>query len=216
MIHMLKAQGLSISAIARRTGLDRKTIRRYLESGTAAPCYGPRLPRACKLDAFREYLQTRVEAYPGLSAQRLFREIQAMGYTGGYTRVTDWLRAVRPASDPGFERRFETPAGLQAQVDFARFVVHFRREPALARIVWLFSMVLGCSRYLFGRFVWRQTLDVLVRCHLEAFAEFGGAPRQILYDRMKTAVLGEPEAGAIIYHPTLLSLGTHYGFEHRD
>jgi transposase len=215
MIHMLKSQGLSVSAIARRSGLDRKTVRRYLESGTEAPCYGPRAPRACKLDAYREYLQSRVEAYPGLSAQRLFREIKAMGYTGGYTRITDWLRKVRPESESGFERRFETPAGFQAQVDFARFVVRFRSEPALGRIVWLFSMVLGHSRYLFGRFVWRQTLDVLVRCHLEAFAEFGGAPRQILYDRMKTAVLGESEAGAIIYNPTLLSLGAHYGFEPR-
>jgi hypothetical protein len=66
---------------------------------------------------------------------------------------------------------------------------------------------------LFARFVWRQTLDVVVRCHLEAFAEFGGTPQQILYDRMKTAVLGEPEPGQIVYHPTLLALAAYYGFQ---
>src|SRR3546814_7460158 len=45
-----------------------------------------------------------------------------------------------------YEVRFETRAGVQGQVDFARFVVDFTDEPGVARIVWLFSMVLGSSR----------------------------------------------------------------------
>jgi hypothetical protein len=55
----------------------------------------------------------------------------------------------------------------------------------------------------------------VVRCHVEAFAELGGVPRQILYDRMKTAVLGEDEAGELRYHPTLLDVAAHYGFRPR-
>lgn len=75
-------------------------------------------------------------------------------------------------------------------------------------------MLLGYSRYLFGRFGWRQTLGVVVRCRIEAFAEFGGVPQQLLYERMKTAVLGEPQPqpGEIAYHPTLLAMASHYGF----
>lgn len=101
---------------------------------------------------------------------------------------------------------------MQAQADFAHFTVRFTDEPDVERVVWLFSMVLGHSRYLFGRFPWRQTLDTVVRCHIEAFEAFGGVPQEILYDRMKTAVLGEPEPGQIVYHPTLMALGKHYGF----
>lgn len=213
MIHELKAQGVSISAIARQTGLDRKTVRRHLEAGVHQPTYGPRPPRGSLIDPYREYLQSRVEAYPDLSARRLLREIQNQGYTGGYTRVTDCLRELRPPQEAGFVQRFETPPGHQAQVDFAQFKVNFRCEPQMTRVVWLFSMVLGFSRYLFGRFVWRQTLDVVVRCHIEAFTEFGGVPRQVLYDRMKTAVLGEPEPGNIVYNPTLVSMATHYGYQ---
>ena len=41
MLHELHAQGVSISAIARQTGLDRKTIRRHLAAGIQAPVYGP-------------------------------------------------------------------------------------------------------------------------------------------------------------------------------
>jgi transposase len=215
MIHTLKQEGLSISAIARRTGIDRKTVRHHLQSGITVPGYGPRPPRGSKLDPFQNYLKARVETYPELSGKRLQREITAMGYNGGYTLVTDYLRTVRPQAETGFAPRFETPAGKQAQVDFAQFKVCFGCEPLVVRVVWLFSMILGYSRCLFTRFVWRQTLDVLVRCHLEAFADFGGVPQEVLYDRMKTAVLGAAENGDIIYHPTLVSLAAHYGFRPR-
>jgi hypothetical protein len=47
----------------------------------------------------------------------------------------------------------ETPPGVQAQVDFARFIVDFTDDPGMARIVWLFSLVLGHSRFLFARYV---------------------------------------------------------------
>ena len=212
MLHELHAQGASISAIARQTGLDRKTVRRHLAAGIQPPTYGPRAPRGSLIDAYTEYLQARIEHYPGLSAQRLLREIQAQGYTGGYATLTAYLHTIRPPQESGYEVRFETPAGHQAQVDFAHFKVRFRYDPQVVRVVWLFSLVLGHSRYLFGRFVWRQTLDVVVAAHAAAFAELGGVPAQILYDRMKTVVLDEPEPGEIIYHPTLLALAAHYGF----
>ena len=65
VIHELRHQGLSISAIARHTGLDRKTVRKYLKQGLQAPRYGPRAPRPQLLDPYRGYLRERVEAYPG-------------------------------------------------------------------------------------------------------------------------------------------------------
>lgn len=214
MIHDLKEQGLSIRAIAQRMGMDRKTVRKYLRQGLTVPTYGPREPRPSKLDPYRAYLDQRIDLYPELSGSRLLREIKERGYTGGYSLVTDYLRDVRPSASQTFERRFETPAGKQAQVDFAQFKVRFGCEPDQDRIVWLFSMVLGCSRYLYARYVWRQTLDEVVRCHMAAFEEFGGVPGEILYDRMKTAVLNEDDEG-IHYNPTLLSMASHYGFRPR-
>jgi hypothetical protein len=98
-------------------------------------------------------------------------------------------------------------------VDFAEFRVEFTHEPGQERKVWLFAMVLGHSRYLWAQFVLHQDLPTLLRCHMEALEHFGGAPREILYDRMKTAVLGEPEAGrGVVYNAKLLALGSHYGF----
>lgn len=214
MILELQRQGLSISAIAERMGMDRKTVRKYVALGLEAPRYGPRAPRVCLTDKFEAYLAERVREFPELSNARLYREIRELGYTGGLTSVGNLLRGVRPPRQPRFEIRFETAAGEQAQVDFAYFVAEFENEPGSRRVVWLFSMVLGHSRYLWARFVQHQDLQTVLRCHIDAFEHFGGAPREILYDRMKTAVLGE-EDRHIVYNAKLVALAGHYGFAPR-
>jgi transposase len=211
MIHDLKRQGLSIAAIARRVGLDRKTVRKYLEQGLEAPVYGPRQPRPRKLALFEDYLRQRVASFPDLSGKRLFREIADLGYEGGYTAITDFLRDIRPPEHPVFERRFETPPGKQAQVDFAEFKVVFEIEPDIVRKIWLFSMVLGHSRWLWGRFCPSQDLQTVLRCHITAFEVIGGVPSELLYDRMKTAVIGEDAEGVVTYNASLVGLLSHYG-----
>ncbi len=215
MIHKLKEDGLNVSQIARRTGLDRKTVRKYLALGTSQPVYGPRDPRPSILDPYKDYICLKLADCPDLTASRLKREITDLGYQGGMSIVKEFVREVRPPEVQGFEHRFETAPGKQAQVDYAHFRARFLDEPSLLQTLWLFSMVLGNSRHLFCRFVLRQDLATLVRCHMQAFAAFGGVPRQILYDRMKTAVTGEDEQGNILYNRTLLSLADHYGFRPR-
>src|SRR6187200_631376 len=215
MILDLHRQGLCFSAIALQLGIDRKTVRKYLARGLEAPVYGPRQPRPRRIDPFVPYLRERVEAWPGLTGRRLFRELKERGYRGGYTAVTDALRELRPPATSVFEVRFETQPGDQAQVDFAQFQVAFADEPGVIRIVWLFSLVLGYSRLLWARFVLHQDLQSVLRCHLAAFAALDGVPREILYDRMKTAVLGEDAGGHIVYNRALVEFACHHGFHPR-
>jgi transposase len=213
MILDLHKQGLSVSAIAQRTGLDRKTVRKYIERGGVPPKYAPRPDRVSLIAPYEAYVHERLAAWPQLSGTRLLREIRELGYAGSYTGVKRLLRRIRPPRSPSFELRFETAAGHQAQVDFAEFRVRFTSEPGLERKVWLFSMVLGHSRYLWAQFVLHQDLPTLLRCHMQALEHFGGSPREILYDRMKTAVLGQPDAArGVVYNAKLLALGSHYGF----
>ena len=172
MILDLHRQGLSVTAIARRTGRDPKTVRKYIERGLEPPVYGPRqVGRPSKLAPYLDYLRERVAAFPDLSAVRLTRELRERGYGGAYTAVKRFVAAIRPESHgpKPFEVRFETPPGYQAQVDFARFVTTFTDEPGIIRIVWLFSLVLGHSRHIFARFVMHQDLQTLLRCHMSAF-----------------------------------------------
>jgi transposase len=217
MILDLHRQGAGISAIARRTGLDRKTVRKVIATGLEPPAYGPRKPKATQLQPFERYLRERLDVVPELTGRRLHRELAAMGYHGGYTVLTDLLREIRPITPPSFEVRFETPPGRQAQVDFAHFRTVFTDEPGIERVVWLFSLVLGHSRMLWGRFVPQQDMQTVLRCHAAAFEALGGAPTEILYDRMKTVVDREapqdgPEASHIVYNRTLVEFARHYGY----
>lgn len=216
MILELYQQGLSVSAIAERTGHDRKTVRKVIRRGLVVPKYAWRVPRPTLIGPYEPYLRERVAAWPELSGVRLLREVRERGYAGGVTQLNDFLRAVRPPVVAPFEVRFETPAGRQAQVDFAHFMVEFTEQPGVQHRVWLFAMVLGHSRYLWGQYVLHQDLGTVLRCHMLAFEHFGGTPHEILYDRMKTAVLGEAtDDTGIVYNDKLIGLGAHYGFKPR-
>ena len=96
MILDLHRQGLSVSAIARRVGTDRKTVRKYIERGLEPPIYQTRQPRPAKVTPFHPYLRERMAAYPDLTGSRLHREIRDLGNAGGYTAVKDFLRDIRP------------------------------------------------------------------------------------------------------------------------
>src|SRR6202049_4445619 len=76
-------------------------------------------------------------------------------------------------------------------------------------------MVLGFSRLIWGRFVVHQDLQSVLRCHIAALEAIGGAPHEILYDRMKTAVIGEDADGLVVYNRALVDLARHYGFQPR-
>src|SRR5262249_18405362 len=162
----LHQQGLSVSAIARQLERDRKTVRKYIERGLAAPAYGPREPRPTVVTPFAAYLRERIAAFPELTGSPLLREIRELGYARGSAAVNDCLRTIRPRALQSLERRFEPPRGKQAQVGFAFFRAVFTDQPGAERIVWLFSMVLGHSRMMWGRFVAHQDLQTVLRCHI--------------------------------------------------
>jgi transposase len=105
--------GTSKSALARELGVSRDTIHRWRRSGDLdrdlddLPVqYGPRQPPPTQLDPYRALIETRLAAYPALSAVRLLEEIRAAGYTGGYSQLTALVRQLRPVATPGAGRAF--------------------------------------------------------------------------------------------------------------
>jgi transposase len=135
----------------------------------------------------------------------LLAEIRELGYRGGYTAVKDYLRRQRPKLPLAFEQRFEVEPGSQAQVDFATFKTPFGTVYALL-------VVLSWSRFLWVRFSFHQDqLTVLGGLH-QAFVAFGGVPRTLLFDRMRTAVAGSEVEGRAVFNAELLRFAAHYGF----
>jgi len=153
MILELHRQGVSVSAIARQLGIDRKTLRTYIGKGLEPPVYEKRAQTPSIVAPYEPYLRERLAAYPALTGRRLWRETKERGFTGCYSLVRDCLRELRPPRTSRFEVCFETPPGEQAQVDFARLDIGFLDELGVKRVVWLFSMVLSHSRFIWARFV---------------------------------------------------------------
>lgn len=209
--------GLSKSEVARKLGVSRDTVHRLIRTGQLdrdlddEPVrYTPRPAVATKLDAYKAIIVARLDAYPELSAVRLFDEVQAAGYTGGYTQVKEFVRKVRPRIPKPPVVRFETPPGLQAQVDFARF-----RFPWGVRYALL--VVLGYSRLLWLRFYERQDMRTLFRGLEEAFAFFGGVPKELLFDQMRSVITKDLrlQGGQVVVNEEFLRFASHWGFRAR-
>jgi transposase len=210
-------QGTSKSALARQLGVHRDTIHRWIRDGEldrdldGEPArYGPRRPVATKLDPYKPIVEARLAAYPQLSAVRLLDEIRAAGYTGGYSQLKTFVQRVRPTPPPEPVIRFETPAGRQAQVDFARFRFAWGIRYALL-------VVLGYSRLLWCRFYARQDMATLMDGLEDAFLAFGGVPQELLFDQMKAVITRDLriEGGALVHNAEFLRFAHHWGFTPR-
>ncbi len=210
-IRVLARQGVGIREIARQLGCSRNTVRRYLQEDEVQR-YGPRAPRPTKLDAFKPYVLSRIEAArpKWIPAVVLLREIRERGYEGGLTQLKVFLHPLKStaAADPVV--RFETAPGEQMQADFT--VVRRGRDPLLA-----FVATLGYSRASFVRFTAGEDSATLVACLREAFAFFGGVPQHVLFDNPRTVVLDRDAYGAghHRWNPTLLVLADECGFRPR-
>ena len=211
-IRELRTSGLSITAISQMTGYDRKTIRKHLLNATSKREYGPRPPRLGKLDDFKPYIQERLQA--GVwNAVVLLREIRERGYAGGYGTVKEYLQPQREAARTVAVRRFETPPGKQAQVDWGH--LGSMDMEGVERRVWGFTFTLGHSRAMMAEAALEQKLGTLLRMHEEAFRQLGGVPEEILYDRMKTVWLNTDDRGEIAWHPVFLDFSRYWGFTPR-
>ena len=159
-------------------------LKHYLNRGVS-----PRPPVAHKLAPYKAIIDARLEAFPKLSAKRLFDEVRAAGYPGCYSRVNDYVRATRPREPVEALVRFETPAGHQGQVDFGTFTLPWGRRHALV-------IVLGYSRLLWLQFYTRQTMPVLMeglesafdrRCHVNRHLASLWAPTPEIMQRSSLA-----------------------------
>jgi transposase len=210
-INELKRSGLSIQAISQLTGYDRKTIRKYLLE-PAVPGYRSRPAPASKLEPFKPYLNERLQA--GVwNAQVLLRELRKRNYAGGYTILKDWLQPQRESAQVVAVRRFETPPGKQAQVDWGH--LGSLAEDGDERKLWGFAITLGYSRMMMAEAATDQKLGTLLRMHETAFRQWGAVPAEILYDRMKTIWTGTDDRGEIVWNAVFFDFARYWGFTPR-
>jgi transposase len=212
MIKDMYRKGLSISEIACLSGHDRKTVRAALQQPVLRQVTG-RKAKASKLDPFHEYLEKRV-AEGVCNARKLYQEIQAQGYEGKESLLRAWVHVRRPPRQNNkATMRFETAPGEQAQVDWGCF--GFIEHQGRRRRLYAFVMTLGWSRAMYVEFTVSADMAWFLRCHVHAFHYFGGVPREVLHDNLKTAVSSREMDGTVHWQPRYLDFAHYYGFTPR-
>jgi len=199
------AEHWKIGTIARQLGVHHDAVRHALEAHRFSRV---RIVRPSCIDPYLPFIRDTLARYPRLRATRLYAMIRARGYPGSPLTVRRAVAGLRPTSREAF-LRLEAFAGEEAQVDWAHFgTVHVGRAE---RKLSCFVLTLSYSRALYLEFFFDQTLENFLRGHVRAFQDWGGVPRRILSDNLRSAVL-ERRGDAVQLHPRLIELCAHYHF----
>jgi transposase len=206
MRRLVLAEGLPIETVARRFGVHHSTVRRALaDESTPEPPAGTSV-----IEPFKPYIVERLSELPELTASRLMLELRDRGYKYGIAVLRRYVAKVRHPRSRKVYLRIETDPGEQAQVDWGHFG-HMRVGGA-QRPVSAFSMVLSWSRAIYVDFCFDQQMETFCRMHRRALEFFGGIPRRIVYDNLKSVVLSH--VGAVVqFNPRFLAFAGHYIFE---
>jgi transposase len=198
--------GWKIETVARRFGLHHSVVRRAIRTAEE----GPPPARESGLDPFKPFLVERLAEHPALTSTRLLVLVRERGYHGSVATVRRYVAKIRGPRERKAYLRCETDPGEQAQVDWGSFGQ--LRVGTTQRPLSCFAMVLGWSRGLFIDFSLDQRLDTFLRMHVRAFEFFGGVPRKVLYDNLKSVVLHH--VGSVVqFNPSFLSFAGHLLFE---
>ena len=203
----LGRQQLTVAQTARALALDVRAVAKWANVEQFRARSG--VARVGKLDAFKGQIVRWLDTHP-YSAQQIFQQLREAGFVGGITIVKDYVHRIRPRHQEAF-LRLDFAAGEAAQVDWGEFgtigVGSTRRRLSF------FLMVLCYSRRMYLEFTVSQTMEFFLSCHENAFAAFGGVPRQVMVDNLKSAVLQCMIGAAPVFNPKYLDFSRHWGFE---
>lgn len=209
ILQLARAEKWPVGTIAAQLGVHHDVVERVLRQAG--------LPRASEVrpklvDAYLAFVTETWAKYPRLPASRLYVMCKERGYTGARDHFRHAVASLRPRPKGEAYLRLRALPGEQAQVDWAHFgklKIGGGERPLVA-----FVAVLSFSRALFLRFYLGQQGENFLRGHEAAFDRWGGVPRVVLYDNLKSAVL-ERVGDAIRFNPLLLEFAARYGYEPR-
>ena len=204
------AEKWRVGTIARQLHVHHDVVRRVLAQ-SGLPCTdGP--PRRSKIDPYLPFIQQTLQSFPTLTAARIYAMVRERGYPGRPDHFRHLIARHRPRRKAEAYLRLRCLPGEEAQIDWGHFghvTIGRARRSLMA-----FVAVLSHSRQIFLRYFLDARMENFLRGLVGAFTDWGGNPRVLLYDNLKSAVV-ERRGDAILFHPTLLNLAGHYRYEPR-
>lgn len=213
---------VSIREIARRTGLSRNTIKKYLKAGTVVPKFA--VPeRPSKLDPFADKLAAWLKTETAKSRKQrrtlkqLHNDLVALGYAGSYNRVAAFARQWRvdrqreqQKTGRGTFVPLTFRPGEAFQFDWSEDYAVLGGERTKLQVA---HVKLSHSRAFLVRAYLLQTHEMLFDAHWHGFRVLGGVPERGIYDNMRTAVDRVGRGKERQVNLRFLAMANHYVFE---
>lgn len=208
VLRLYFAEKVSQRRIAFRMGIHRQTVAALIQRQSVRMERSSQTRRPSMLEPYYDRIEVLLREDPARSAVNILQKLRLAGYKGGLTILKDYLRTRRPESEPKAYLSLEFLPGQAAQVDWGDFGDVF----GWGRKLWCFVMVLCWSRLLYLEFTLSANLESFLRRHENAFRFLGGAPREIWYDNLATAV-AERKQKLIRFNPRFLAYAGFQGFK---
>jgi transposase len=207
--------GRSINEVADSLGLDRKTVRKYVDPARQAgmapggPAVGQAEWARLVMGWFPHLADTRLNkvTWPQIAVHHDYIKAQLgcgvtqatnhqrlrdeHGLAASYASLKRYVAANMPAEtrrDQVVVLRGEIEPGSEAQIDYGQLGWFVEPRTGQRRKLWAFVMVLACSRHMFVQPTLVMDQQAWTAAHVDAFAFFGGVPRRLVPDNLRTGV----------------------------
>ncbi|NLT52907.1 MAG: IS21 family transposase, partial [Ignavibacteria bacterium] len=190
--------------IGKDLGVDRRTVKRYRTWAQGQGLLADELPdhgslqktldksmpekvppqNSSKADPYRERIELLLKEKVKVTA--IFDRLREQGYQGSYASVLRLARQIVPRPVEAFTRK-ECQPGEEEEIDFGYVGMMLDTEGKMLKAR-AFVMVLGWSRYAYVEFVFNQKAETWLRCHRNALEFFGGVPKRLVIDNLKSGI----------------------------
>lgn len=204
---LFRVEGWKIGTIASALQIHHTSVKRIIEDDGQKNESAQ--DRSSILSPYEDYVRSLIHEYPNLAATRVYQMIRERGYDGSIYPVRRFIKKNRPKRKRVYQDLHWIPAEA-AQVDWGDFG-RVKIAQGSHRRLNLFVIVLCYSRSIYARFFYDQKMAALLEGHVCAFKHWGGNPRRVIYDNMRTAVVSNI-AGNATFTESLIELANHYNF----
>ena len=214
---MYYIEGKSVRQIARETGYARETVAKLAKQQNPPKYKREQAYSAPVLKPFKERLREMVRENEKLprkqrwTTPRMFEQLVSEGYQGAESTVRHYVGQIRKVEKiPNSCIPLSYDPGDDAQVDWGEAVVILGGQEVTVQT---FHMTMSYSRAHFMMAFPSQKQECFAAGHVAAFDFFGGIPRRISYDNLKTAVKEVLLGKERIEQPQFIALRSYYHFD---
>ncbi|HSF77253.1 MAG TPA: IS21 family transposase [Steroidobacteraceae bacterium] len=205
-----------IKEIVRDVKVSRNTVRKVIRSEATAFSYDRGVQPMPKLGPWRDDLDRMLEANEAkgkrerLTLMRIFEDLEALGYSGGYDAVRRYAKTWRRHRSSSLAQAYIPlvfAPGEAYQFDWSHEYVVLAGVTTKVKVA---HVRLCHSRMFFVRAYPRESQEMVFDAHERAFRFFAGACRRGIYDNMKTAVETVFVGKDRLYNRRFLQMCGHY------